>query len=125
MRSRWDGPRFYVEDPFGNRLELLAPHADLHVRALRDDERAWAAGVVERQLGRLVIGGGREHRPAELPALVAEADGERAGLAHLPIEDAPASSSRSTRSPSAAASAARWSRASPTPPARPAAPAFT
>jgi catechol 2,3-dioxygenase-like lactoylglutathione lyase family enzyme len=20
----WDGPRFYVEDPFGNRLELLA-----------------------------------------------------------------------------------------------------
>jgi len=32
---RWDGPRFYVEDPFGNRLELLAPHADVRVRALR------------------------------------------------------------------------------------------
>ena len=40
----WDGPRFYVEDPFGNR-------------------------------------------PAELPALVAEADGERAGLATYRIED--------------------------------------
>src|SRR6185312_10641634 len=39
----WDGPRFYVEDPFGNRLELLAPHAELRVRALRDDERQWAA----------------------------------------------------------------------------------
>ena len=42
----WDGPRFYVEDPFGNRLELLAPHADLRVRALRDDERAWARAVL-------------------------------------------------------------------------------
>ena len=84
----WDGPRFYVEDPFGNRLELLAPHAELRVRALRDDERAWAARGPGRELGRVVIGGGREHRPAELPALVAEADGERAGLATYLIEDA-------------------------------------
>ena len=38
--------------------------------------------------GEVVIGGGREHRPAELPALVAEADGERAGLATYLIEDA-------------------------------------
>ena len=28
----WDGPRFYVDDPFGNRLELLAPHAELPIR---------------------------------------------------------------------------------------------
>lgn len=83
----WDGPRIYVADPFGNRLELLAPHADLDVRALRDDERAWAAQVIrERWGGDVVVGGGRELRPAELPALVAEADGERAGLVTYLIE---------------------------------------
>ena len=83
----WDGPRFYVEDPFGNRLELLAPHADLRVRALRDDERGWAARVLDESWGEVVVGAGREHRPAQLPALVAEADGERAGLATYLIED--------------------------------------
>jgi GNAT superfamily N-acetyltransferase len=67
--------------------EVLAPHAELHVRALRDDERPWAAGVVGDSWGDVVIGGGREHRPAELPALVAEADGERAGLLTYAIED--------------------------------------
>jgi ribosomal protein S18 acetylase RimI-like enzyme len=82
----WDGPRFYVEDPFGNRLELLAPHAELRVRALRDDERDWAAGVVTESWDETVVSGGREHRPAALPALVAEADGERAGLATYLIE---------------------------------------
>jgi GNAT superfamily N-acetyltransferase len=84
----WDGPRFYVEDPFGNRIELLAPHADLRVRALRDDERAWAAGIVGDTWGEVVITRRRDLRPAELPALVAEADGERAGLATYLIEDA-------------------------------------
>jgi GNAT superfamily N-acetyltransferase len=83
----WDGPRFYVDDPFGNRLELLAPHADLRVRALRDDERPWAAAVVGDSWGDVVIARGRELRPAGLPALVAEADGERAGLATYLIED--------------------------------------
>ena len=79
-------------------LELLAPHAELRVRALRDDERAWAArGRCARAGATIVIGGGREHRPAELPALVAEADGERAGLATYLIEAPTASSSRSTR----------------------------
>jgi len=82
----WDGPRFYVEDPFGNRVEVLAPHADLHVRTLRDDERDWAAGVIGDSWGDVVIGGGREHRPAELPAVVAEADGERAGLATYALD---------------------------------------
>jgi ribosomal protein S18 acetylase RimI-like enzyme len=83
----WDGPRFYVEDPFGNRIEVLAPHAELRVRALRDDERAWAAGVVSESWDETVVSGGGEHRPARLPALVAEADGERAGLATYLIED--------------------------------------
>jgi GNAT superfamily N-acetyltransferase len=79
---QWDGPRIYVEDPFGNRLELLAPHAALTVRALRDDERAWAAETLRERWGSdVVVAGGRELRPAELPIVVAEADGERAGLA--------------------------------------------
>ena len=83
----WDGPRFYVDDPFGNRLELLAPHAELRVRALRDEERAWAGAIVRESWGESVVSGGREHRPALLPALIAEADGERAGLATYLIED--------------------------------------
>jgi GNAT superfamily N-acetyltransferase len=83
----WDGPRFYVEDPFGNRLELLAPHADLRVRALRDDERAWARSVLNDSWGEIAIAAGREHRPATLPTLVAEDGGERAGLATYLIED--------------------------------------
>ena len=67
---------------------MLAPHADLQVRALRDDERAWAAEVFGESWGDIVITARREHRPAELPALVAEADGERAGLATYLLEDA-------------------------------------
>jgi ribosomal protein S18 acetylase RimI-like enzyme len=79
---RWDGPRIYVSDPFGNRLEILAPHSEVTVRALRDDERGWAATTLrERWGGDVVRAGGRELRPAELPAVVAEAGRERAGLA--------------------------------------------
>jgi ribosomal protein S18 acetylase RimI-like enzyme len=84
---RWDGPRFYVADPFGNRLELLAPHAEVSVRALRDAEREWAAEIVRERWGEIVIGGGREHRPALLPGIVAEADGERAGLLTYAIDE--------------------------------------
>jgi GNAT superfamily N-acetyltransferase len=84
---RWDGPRFYVADPFGNRLELLAPHAEVRVRPLRDDERPWAAETLRKRWGSdVVVGGGRVWRPAELPALVAEAGGVRAGLATYMIE---------------------------------------
>jgi ribosomal protein S18 acetylase RimI-like enzyme len=82
-----DGPRIYVADPFGNRLELLAPHAAVTVRALRDDERAWATGVIEESWGEVVITGGRAHHPARLPALVAEAGEERAGLATYLVHD--------------------------------------
>jgi ribosomal protein S18 acetylase RimI-like enzyme/catechol 2,3-dioxygenase-like lactoylglutathione lyase family enzyme len=83
-----DGPRIYVADPFGNRLELLAPHAAVTVRALREDERAWAADVLDESWGEVVITRGRTHRPAQLPALVAEAGEERAGLATYFVEDA-------------------------------------
>jgi ribosomal protein S18 acetylase RimI-like enzyme len=82
-----DGPRIYVADPFGNRLELLGPHAAVTVRALRDDERAWAARVIEESWGGVVISGGRAHRPAQLPTLVAEAGAERAGLATYLVQD--------------------------------------
>jgi GNAT superfamily N-acetyltransferase len=85
----WDGPRFYVADPFGNRLEVIAPHADLQVRELRDDERGWAARALREAWGSetIVYGSGRERRPTELPALVADADGERAGLATYVVDD--------------------------------------
>jgi GNAT superfamily N-acetyltransferase len=84
----WDGPRIYVADPFGNRLELLAPHAEVRVRELRDDERAWATRALLNAWHTDVIlyGSGRERRPAELPALVADADVERCGLATYAVE---------------------------------------
>jgi len=73
--------RFHTADPFGNRLELLAPHADLRLRALRDDERTWALGVLRESWGTdvTVYSDGREFRAAELPGLVAEA--QRHGFA--------------------------------------------
>jgi GNAT superfamily N-acetyltransferase len=83
----WDGPRLYVADPFGNRLELLGRHADVHVRELRDDERAWASTTLRERWGAdEVVGAGRTHRLADLPALVADRDGERAGLATYAID---------------------------------------
>jgi catechol 2,3-dioxygenase-like lactoylglutathione lyase family enzyme len=87
-KVRWDGPRFYVADPFGNRLEFLAPHAELNVRALRDDERPWAAEVLREAWSseRIAYGDGREYDASALPGLVAEADDERAGLATYAIE---------------------------------------
>jgi catechol 2,3-dioxygenase-like lactoylglutathione lyase family enzyme len=84
---RWDGPRFYVADPFGNRLELVAPRAEVRVRPLRDDERAWAKATLRERWGAdEVVGAGRVHRLADLPTLVAEADSERAGLATYTID---------------------------------------
>jgi ribosomal protein S18 acetylase RimI-like enzyme len=84
---RWDGPRIYTEDPFGNRLELLSAHARLTVRPLASHEGAWAAAVLHESWGAdTVVGGGRELRPASLPGLVAMADGERAGLATYLVE---------------------------------------
>jgi ribosomal protein S18 acetylase RimI-like enzyme len=83
----WDGPRFYVADPFGNRLEL-ATAPPVAIRPLRDDERAWALAVLRDSWGAevTVYSDGREYRPAELPVLVAEAGGERAGFATYAVE---------------------------------------
>jgi GNAT superfamily N-acetyltransferase len=84
---RWDGPRIYTEDPFGNRLELLSAHARLTVRPLTRLEGAWAAAVLHESWGAdTVVGGGREFRPADLPGLVALAGDERAGLATYVLE---------------------------------------
>jgi ribosomal protein S18 acetylase RimI-like enzyme len=87
-KVRWDGPRFYVSDPFGNRLELLAPHAEISVRALHHDERPWAAQVLREAWNgeRVAYGDGREYDASALPGLVADADGERAGLATYAVE---------------------------------------
>ena len=84
-RVAWedDGARFHTDDPWGNRLELLSTGVggDVLTRALRGDERAWATAVLRERWGDEVIGGGALHKPAELPAVVAERDGERIGLA--------------------------------------------
>jgi GNAT superfamily N-acetyltransferase len=84
---QWDGPRCYVADPFGNRLELLAA-PPVAIRTLREDERAWALAVLRDSWGTeiTVYSDGREYRPAELPVLVAEAGGERAGVATYAVE---------------------------------------
>ncbi|MGZ6696128.1 MAG: GNAT family N-acetyltransferase [Solirubrobacteraceae bacterium] len=81
-RVAWedDGARFHTDDPWGNRLELLARTRPA-ARALRDEERPWAAAVLLSRWGEEVLGGGTVHRPAELPAVVCELDGERIGLA--------------------------------------------
>jgi ribosomal protein S18 acetylase RimI-like enzyme len=83
----WDGPRFHVADPFGNRLELLAA-PPVTVRPLGDDERAWALAILRESWGTeiTVYSDGRELRPAELPAFVAEAGGERSGFATYAVE---------------------------------------
>jgi GNAT superfamily N-acetyltransferase len=84
-RVDWEeqGARFHTDDPWGNRLELLAPGMGGNVlaRALRDDERPWAAAVLLARWGEEVLGDGGVHRPADLPAVVAEAGGVRVGLA--------------------------------------------
>ncbi len=75
-----DDARFHTTDPWGNRLELLA-RAPARARALRDDERPWAAAVLLARWGEEVLAGGALHRPADLPAVVCEIDDERVGLA--------------------------------------------
>jgi ribosomal protein S18 acetylase RimI-like enzyme len=83
----WESARFHTADPFGNRLELLAG-APVVVRELRDDERAWALGILRESWGTeiTIYSDGREFRPAELPGFVAEAGGERSGFITYAIE---------------------------------------
>ena len=63
-----------------------APRRPARAGAARRRARL-GAEVVEESWGAIVIAGGREHRPAALPALVAEDGGERAGLTTYLIED--------------------------------------
>jgi ribosomal protein S18 acetylase RimI-like enzyme len=83
----WDGPRFYVADPFGNRLELVA-RPPVVVRPLRDDERPWALRILRESWGTeiTIYSDGREFRPAELPGFVGEAGDERSGVVTYAID---------------------------------------
>jgi ribosomal protein S18 acetylase RimI-like enzyme len=83
----WDSARFHTADPFGNRLELLAG-GPVVVRELGDGDRAWALATLRAAWGTeiAVYGDGREYRPAGLPGFVAEAGGERAGVATYAVE---------------------------------------
>lgn len=72
--------RVYVDDPFGNRLELIEATLPVRVRELAEDERAWAGAVLDEGMGR------HQARRAEVvdvldgDGLVAEVDGDRVGL---------------------------------------------
>jgi GNAT superfamily N-acetyltransferase len=60
----------------------------MEVRDLREDERPWLAETLSEQwFGDVVVGRGREWRPASLPALVVvDADGSRIGIATWTVE---------------------------------------
>jgi ribosomal protein S18 acetylase RimI-like enzyme len=84
---RWedDGSRLHTDDPFGNRIELLAGSA-VTTRTLRSDERDWARAILIERWGEEVVGDENVRRPADLPVLLAEAGGERIGLATWILE---------------------------------------
>ena len=61
----------------------------MHVREVRDDERAWLRATLRARWGAedIVVGRGRVRKPEELPAFVAVAEsGERVGLATYVVE---------------------------------------
>lgn len=84
--------RFYADDVFGNRIEFLekvdvSSSAPVSVRAARQADRPWMAGVLrESWSSTQVVSGGRSHDPSQLPALVAEVSGERVGLATYRVD---------------------------------------
>lgn len=51
------------------------------IRALHDDDRAWANGLLQDRWGRQVVVHGTCYLPGELPGFVAIEAGERVGLA--------------------------------------------
>jgi catechol 2,3-dioxygenase-like lactoylglutathione lyase family enzyme len=113
VSARGDEPlegydRVYVDDVFGNRIELMektgtAAAGPVAVRpvavrpvAVRpvpvegrsSSDSSWIAGVLQERWGlTTVVSRGRSHQAGQLPALVAVADGERVGLATYCIED--------------------------------------
>jgi GNAT superfamily N-acetyltransferase len=52
----------------------------MRVRAASTADREWMAPYLEEKWGGIVVSRGVVHRPVELPALVAHANGERHGL---------------------------------------------
>ena len=61
----------------------------MHVREVREDERAWLRATLRERWGGegIVVGRGRVRKPDELPALVAvDESGERVGLATYVVE---------------------------------------
>jgi N-acetylglutamate synthase-like GNAT family acetyltransferase len=68
--------------PRDTRPDGVAGRAPLAVRTAAAADRAWIAALVRERWGdEIVVSRGAVHRPAELPAFVAELDGERVGLA--------------------------------------------
>jgi GNAT superfamily N-acetyltransferase len=65
----------------------VAPGAPIRVRPAVQQDRSWMAGVLSERWGSTeVISSGRRHAAHLLPALVAEANGERCGLATYRID---------------------------------------
>jgi ribosomal protein S18 acetylase RimI-like enzyme len=77
--------RFHTEDPWGNRIELLAAtdavRPRLTVRPVLDGEHPWLASVLqERWGGDLIVARGRVYGIEDLRALLALDGEERVGL---------------------------------------------
>ncbi len=82
--------RVYVDDVFGNRIELMekcrtSRPGPVTVRSApregrSEPDRSWIAGVLQAGWGATtVVSDGRRYEADQLPALVAEAGGERGG----------------------------------------------
>jgi GNAT superfamily N-acetyltransferase len=84
--------RVYIDDVFGNRVELLeksgtAQPGPVTVRAAGPADRTWMTGLLEERWGSTtVVSRGRSHDVLQLPALVAEAGERRVGLASYCID---------------------------------------
>jgi GNAT superfamily N-acetyltransferase len=91
--------RVYVDDVFGNRVELLEqlaaePALPVAVRRAGPGDRAWLSSVLEQRWGSTtVVSRGRSHEASQLEALVAAeggeggARGERLGVATYVVDD--------------------------------------
>ena len=86
--------RVYVDDVFGNRVELLEQlrtkrPGPVVVRAARPADGAWISALFQERWGSTtIVSRGRSHDASQLEALVAEAGarGERLGLATYCVE---------------------------------------
>ena len=84
--------RVHVEDPFGNRLELMEllppPSQPVVVRALGEADKPFAVTLLSERWGSLLVHSrGRVLAADQLPALVAEQGGRNVGLATYLVGD--------------------------------------